>query len=66
MSVYSFAKTDADGEPIDFEAPGQMRLYVASPYLGSPAPITFAGSWDAPYSLRITSYNVCYTKLLRL
>jgi cytochrome c-type biogenesis protein len=51
LSVFSFSKTDANGDPIDFEAPGAMRLYVASPYLGSPAPITFAGTWDAPYSL---------------
>ncbi len=51
LSVFSFPKIGEDGEPIDFEADGRMRLYVASPYLGSPSPITFAGSWDAPYSL---------------
>jgi cytochrome c-type biogenesis protein len=51
LSVYSFPKIDADGTPIDFDAPGSMRLYVASPYLDSPNPITFVGTWDAPYSL---------------
>jgi cytochrome c-type biogenesis protein len=51
LSVFSFPKIGEDGEPIDFESAGRMRLYVASPYLGSPSPITFAGGWDAPYSL---------------
>ena len=28
-----------------------MRLYVSNRYLGSARPMTFVGSWDAPYSL---------------
>jgi cytochrome c-type biogenesis protein len=51
LSVYSFSKTDADGNPIDFASPGRIRLYVANNYLGSPQAMTFIGSWDAPYSL---------------
>ena len=51
LSVFSFPKVDANGDPIDFESAGRMRLYVSSPYLGSPSPITFVGGWDAPYSL---------------
>ena len=51
LSLYSFSKTDADGNPIDFDTPGRIRLYVANTYLGSPSAITFVGSWNAPYSL---------------
>ena len=51
VSVFSFPKLDEKGDVIDFESAGRIRLYVASPYLGSSSPITFAGSWDAPYSL---------------
>lgn len=51
LSVYSFSKTDADGEPIDFESAGRIRLYVSNPYLGSPRAMTFVGSWDTPFSL---------------
>jgi cytochrome c-type biogenesis protein len=51
LSVFSFSKLDENGEAIDFESAEQIRLYVASPYLGSQGPITFAGVWEAPYSL---------------
>jgi len=51
LSVYSFSKTDADGNPIDFESAGRIRLYISNAYLGSPRPQTFLGSWDVPFSL---------------
>ena len=51
LSVYSFPKRAADGTLIDIEGAGRMRLYVSNPYLGSARPMTFVGSWDAPYSL---------------
>jgi cytochrome c-type biogenesis protein len=51
LSVYSFPKTDEDGNPIDFETPGRVRLYVSNAYMGSPQAQTFLGRWDAPYSL---------------
>jgi len=51
LSVFSFSKRDADGDLIDFEAAGRLRLYVSNRYLGSERDMTFVGSWDAPYSL---------------
>ena len=51
LSVFSFPKLGADGNPIDFDSPGRIRLYVANNYLGSPQAMTFVGVWDAPYSL---------------
>ncbi len=51
LSVFSFPKRDADGDLIDFEAAGRLRLYVSNRYLGSERDMTFVGSWDAPYSL---------------
>ena len=51
LTVYSFAKRDTDGNVIDFDAAGRVRLYVANPYLGSARDMTFVGSWDTPYSL---------------
>ena len=51
LSVYSFPKRAADGTLIDIEGAGRMRLYVSNRYLGSARPMTFVGSWDAPYSL---------------
>ena len=51
LSVYSFPKRDAEGNVIDLEGAGRMRLYVSSPYMGSERPLTFVGIWDAPYSL---------------
>lgn len=51
LSVFSFPKLDENGDVIDLESAGRIRLYVASPYLGSSSPITFAGIWEAPYSL---------------
>ena len=51
LSVFSFSKRDANGDPIDFDAAGRLRLYVTNPYLGSPRDMTFVGSWDTPYAL---------------
>ncbi len=51
VSVYSFSKRDPDGNLIDFESAGRLRLYVSNPYLGSLRDMTFVGSWDAPYTL---------------
>jgi cytochrome c-type biogenesis protein len=51
LSVFSFPKRDADGDLIDFEAAGRLRLYVSNRYLGSERDMTFVGSWDVPYSL---------------
>ena len=51
LSVFSFSKRDADGDLIDFEAAGRLRLYVSNRYLGSERDMTFVGSWDTPYSL---------------
>tara|TARA_B100000686_G_scaffold28093_1_gene28010 strand:- start:998 stop:2362 length:1365 start_codon:yes stop_codon:yes gene_type:complete len=51
LSVYSFPKRDADGRLIEIEEAGRMRLYVSNRYMGSDRPLTFVGSWDAPYSL---------------
>jgi cytochrome c biogenesis protein CcdA len=51
ISVYSFPKRDPDGNLIDFDAPGRIRLYVANKYMGSPRDMTFVGSWDTPYAL---------------
>ncbi|HEY5622756.1 MAG TPA: cytochrome c biogenesis protein CcdA [Gammaproteobacteria bacterium] len=51
LSVFSFPKVDADGNPIDFDTPGRVRLYVSNRYLGSERDLTFVGSWDTPYSL---------------
>ena len=51
LSVYSFPKRATDGTLIDIEGAGRMRLYVSNRYLGSARPMTFVGSWDAPYSL---------------
>ncbi len=51
LSVYSFPKRDADGNLIDFDAPGRIRLNVTNKYLGSSQDTTFVGSWDTPYAL---------------
>ena len=51
VSLYSFSKRDADGNFIDIDAAGSMRLYVSDNYLGSERPLTFVGIWDAPYTI---------------
>lgn len=51
VTVYSFSKRDDEGNEIDIETPGSIRLYVSNRYLGSTEKLTFIGSWDAPYSL---------------
>ena len=51
LSVYSFPKRDADGNLIEIDAAGRMRLFISNGYLGSERPLTFVGSWEAPYSL---------------
>jgi cytochrome c biogenesis protein CcdA len=51
LSVYSFAKRDSDGNIIDIEGAGRMRLFVSGKYLGTERPLTFIGAWDAPYSV---------------
>jgi cytochrome c-type biogenesis protein len=51
LSVFSFSKRDLDGNLIDFDAAGRLRLYLSNPYLGSERNMTFVGSWDTPYSL---------------
>ncbi|MEE9570481.1 MAG: cytochrome c biogenesis protein CcdA [Gammaproteobacteria bacterium] len=51
LSLFSFSKRDTDGNVIDFEAAGRLRLYVSNRYLGSERDMTFVGSWDTPYSL---------------
>jgi len=51
LSVYSFPKEDSDGNLIDFDAPGRIRLSVANNYLDSQQDTTFVGSWDTPYEL---------------
>jgi cytochrome c-type biogenesis protein len=49
--VYSFPKRDIEGNLIDIDGAGSMRLYVSNYYLGSEQKLTFVGAWDAPYSL---------------
>jgi cytochrome c-type biogenesis protein len=51
LSVFSFSKRDQNGELIDFDSAGRIRLYVSNPYLGSTREMTFVGSWDTPYAL---------------
>jgi cytochrome c-type biogenesis protein len=51
VTVYSFSKRDSDGNAIDIESPGLIRLYVSNRYLGSAEKLTFVGAWNAPYSL---------------
>jgi cytochrome c-type biogenesis protein len=51
LSVFSFSKRDENGDLIDFDAAGRLRLYISNPYLGSPREMTFVGSWDTPYAL---------------
>ena len=51
VSVFSFSKRDEDGNLIDFDTAGRLRLYISNPYLGSERDMTFVGSWDTPYSL---------------
>jgi len=51
LSVYSFPKRAPDGEIIDVDGAGRMRLLVSGRYLGSERPLTFIGAWDAPYAL---------------
>jgi len=51
VSVFSFSKRDENGELIDFDAAGRLRLYLSNPYLGSEREMTFVGSWDTPYAL---------------
>ena len=51
VTVYSFPKRDIEGNLIDIDGVGSMRLYVSNYYLGSEQKLTFVGAWDAPYSL---------------
>ena len=51
LSVYTFPKRDAEGNLIDIEGAGRLRLYISNRYFGSERPLTFVGSWEAPYSL---------------
>ena len=51
LSVFSFPKRDAEGNLINFDAAGRLRLYLSNPYLGSERDMTFVGSWDTPYTL---------------
>jgi len=51
ISVFSFAKRDTDGNVIDIDTAGKMRLYVSGHYLGASQPLSFVGIWDAPYSV---------------
>ena len=51
VTVYSFPKRDANGDLVDIEGAGRMRLYVANRYMDSERPMTFVGAWDAPYEL---------------
>lgn len=51
LSVFSFPKRDAQGDLIDFDGAGRLRLYVSNRYLGSERDMTFVGSWDTPYAL---------------
>ena len=51
VTVYSFPKRDIQGNLIDIDGVGSMRLYVSNYYLGSEQKLTFVGAWDAPYSL---------------
>ena len=51
LSLYSFPKRDTEGNLLDIEGAGRMRLYISNRYLESERPLTFVGSWDAPYSL---------------
>jgi cytochrome c-type biogenesis protein len=51
VTVYSFSKRDINGNIIDIESPGSIRLFVSNRYLGSREKLTFIGIWDAPYSL---------------
>jgi cytochrome c-type biogenesis protein len=51
VSVFSFSKRDEDGNLIDFDTAGRLRLYISNPYLGSERDMTFVGSWDTPYTL---------------
>jgi len=51
VTVYSFPKRDIEGNLIDIDGAGSMRLYVSNYYLGSEQKLTFVGAWDAPYSL---------------
>jgi cytochrome c-type biogenesis protein len=51
LSVFSFSKRDAEGNLIDFDGAGRLRLYISNRYLGSERDMTFVGSWDTPYAL---------------
>jgi len=51
VTIYSFPKRDAAGNLVDIDAAERMRLYVSNRYLGSERPLTFVGSWEAPYSV---------------
>ena len=44
LSLFSFPKRDTDGNLIDFEAAGRLRLYVSNRYLGSERDMTFVGT----------------------
>ena len=49
--MYSFPKRTADGDLVDIEGAGRMRLFVSGKWLGSPQALTFVGAWDAPYTV---------------
>jgi cytochrome c biogenesis protein CcdA len=51
LTVYSFPKRTADGEIVDIEGAGRMRLFVSGKWLESPQALTFIGAWDAPYTV---------------
>lgn len=50
-TIYSFPKRDADGQLIDIEQAGSVRLEVSNSYFDNPETLTFSASWEAPFTV---------------
>jgi cytochrome c-type biogenesis protein len=51
VSIYSFPKRDDAGNLIAIDTAGKMRLEVISGYLEAELPLSFSGTWKAPYAV---------------
>lgn len=50
-TVYSFPKRDAEGQLIDIEKAGSVKLEVSNSYLDSEEVYTFGAVWNAPFTV---------------
>ena len=51
VTVFSFPKRDQQGRVLNIDGAGRMRLEVSSRYFDADEPLSFSGTWSAPYTV---------------